>query len=50
MKTPKVLEVGRAHFGCDAMTSVLLEDEGGSGSQNSHWERTFLGDECLTAS
>lgn len=27
-----------------------MEDEGGSGSKGSHWERTVLGNEGMTAS
>ncbi|CUG84503.1 major surface protease, GP63, putative, partial [Bodo saltans] len=30
---------GRSFFNCSSLTAVELEDEGGSGTQYSHWER-----------
>jgi hypothetical protein len=43
--TPKVLEVARKYFNCSNIIGVELEDQGGPGSENSHWEqRILLGD------
>jgi len=36
--TPKVLRYVQEYFGCnDGVTGAVLEDQGGSGSRNSHW-------------
>ncbi|KAG8343832.1 putative surface protease [Trypanosoma vivax] len=48
LKTPKVVEVGQLFFGCSTITSVELEDEGGSGTVNSHWEARNLKEEMMT--
>ena len=43
--TPKVLEVARKYYNCPSIIGVELEDQGGNGSANSHWEqRILLGD------
>ena len=45
IKTPKVVEWGRKHFGCETLMGVALEDDGGGGTMGSHWEmRTLLND------
>ena len=49
IKTPKVLEKAKAHFGCQSMLGVRLEDQGGTGSAGSHWEaRYMLGDYMIS--
>jgi hypothetical protein len=48
--TPKIKEKVREHFGCRTMLGMPVENEGGSGSQGSHWERRLLGSEIMTAS
>jgi len=50
IKTPKVLEVSRNHFGCNSISGMELENQGGSGSLGAHWERTILHNEYMTAS
>lgn len=35
--TPTVVKEAQAQFNCPALTGAQLEDEGGSGSINSHW-------------
>ncbi len=43
--TPKVVEKARAHFGCNSLEGVELEEGGGAGTAGSHWElRTMTGD------
>jgi len=43
--TPKVVNAARKHFGCNNLEGVELEDQGGEGTKNSHWEsRVMLGD------
>lgn len=47
---PNVLAYAKEYFGCDNVTSLPLEDNGGSGSKGSHWERVSFGNEYMTAS
>ena len=45
IKSPKVLEKARLHFGCNTIEGIPLENYGGVGSSGSHWEsRYMLGD------
>jgi hypothetical protein len=45
LKSPKVLEKARKHFGCNTLNGIELEDQGGSGTAGSHWEaRSMLAD------
>ncbi len=45
IKSPKVIERARIHFGCNSLDKLPLEDQGGQGSAGSHWEgRYMLGD------
>jgi len=39
---PEVVEIAKKHFNCDSITGLPLENNGGGGSANSHWEKTFL--------
>ena len=49
LKTPKVLEYARGHFGCPSLGGVELENQGGEGSIGSHWEsRIMLGDYIIS--
>jgi len=48
--SPKVKEVARNHFACPTLRGVEVENDGGSGSKGSHWERTVLHNEFMTAS
>ncbi|CCW69198.1 unnamed protein product [Phytomonas sp. Hart1] len=38
LKSPKVVEVARAHYGCSTMQHVELENTDGTGSVGSHWK------------
>jgi hypothetical protein len=43
--TPKVVEAAKKHFNCDDVQGVELENQGGQGTENSHWEaRVMLSD------
>jgi hypothetical protein len=44
---PAVLARARDHFGCDTYPAVELEDEGSSGSANSHWDRRILPEDTM---
>ena len=50
IKTNKVLEVARKHFGCPTISSIGFENGGGKGTKGSHWDRAELGDETMTGS
>ena len=49
-KGPKVLEVAKKHFSCEDVKGIPLENEGGDGTANSHWDRVTLGDEMMSGS
>ena len=44
INSPKVLEQAKKHFGCGNLPhgGVPLENQGGSGSAGSHWERRYM--------
>lgn len=45
VNSSKVLKIAKKHFNCEYLRGLPLEDQGGSGSVNSHWEaRYMLGD------
>jgi hypothetical protein len=48
--TPTVKLYGSKQFGCDLsqFNGVELEDQGGSGTQGSHWEKRVLNQEFMT--
>ena len=49
LATPKVLKYAKDHFGCQSLTGVELENQGGEGSAGSHWEaRIMLGDYMIS--
>ena len=50
IKTDLVVYTAKQYFGCATITSIPLENEGGVGSMGSHWERSLMGDEIMTAS
>ncbi|KYQ89712.1 hypothetical protein DLAC_09680 [Tieghemostelium lacteum] len=46
--SPKVLAFAKAHFGCPQLTGVELEDQGGGGTADSHWEKRIFNNEYMT--
>ena len=40
--TPTVIQVAKKYFNCSSINGVELEDQGGEGSQDSHWEQRVL--------
>ena len=47
--TEKVVEHARKHFGCSSLEGVELENQGGKGSEGSHWEsRIMLSDYMIS--
>lgn len=50
IRSPKVVAHARDYFKCSRLSGVEIENNGGSGSAGSHWERVILGNEMMTAS
>ena len=48
IRTPKVVEYARSHYGCSALQGMPLEDLGhtNDGTMGAHWEARVAGDEC----
>lgn len=44
---PGVLEFARSYFRCATLAGVPLENEGGAGSELSHWDKTFMPNEFM---
>ena len=44
---PNVVATAREYFGCSSITGVELEDEGGSGTSGSHWERRIVPEDLM---
>jgi leishmanolysin len=42
-----VVDYARAFFNCSSLTGIPLENNGGDGSANSHWEKLFLPSEYM---
>lgn len=42
LKSPKVLEKARKHFGCATLQGVPLESIGGTGTVGSHWSKKYM--------
>ncbi len=49
MITPKVLSYVRNHFNCPSLTGVPLENDGGDGSKDNHWEKDIFYNEYMTS-
>lgn len=50
LKTPKLIAAAKKHYNCQDVKYIPLENEGGDGSAISHFERTALMNEVMTAS
>jgi hypothetical protein len=47
--TSKVKSIASQHFNCSSIVGVELENQGGNGSEGSHWEaRVMLGDYMIS--
>ncbi|KRX04456.1 Insulin-like growth factor binding protein, N-terminal [Pseudocohnilembus persalinus] len=47
LTTPNVVQTAKDHYGCPSLTGMPLENNGGSGSLGSHWEKSILLDENM---
>jgi hypothetical protein len=47
--SPTVIQEARAQFGCDKIPGAFLENEGGQGSANAHWEYRWFQGELMVA-
>ena len=50
ISTPRVTQAVRNHFGCERLRGAQLEDGGGAGTSNSHWEMRNFRDEYMVGS
>eukprot|EP00759_Apiculatamorpha_spiralis_P030117 PhF_6_TR31874/c2_g1_i1/m.47326/K01404/GP63; leishmanolysin len=50
LTTPSVLIAAKEYFGCQVLTGIPLENDGGPKSAGSHWEKRVLGTEMMVAS
>ncbi|TNV70803.1 hypothetical protein FGO68_gene6814 [Halteria grandinella] len=50
LQTPRVVAQAQKHFACSDITGVPMENEGGSGTAGSHWERALFYNEMMTGS
>ena len=48
LNSPKLLEVARKYFDCSTLEGVELENQGGEGTEGSHWEARILLGEYMT--
>ncbi|KAG8229044.1 hypothetical protein J437_LFUL007599 [Ladona fulva] len=46
--TDRVVAEARAHFGCPILEGAELEDQGGDGTELTHWEKRVFEDEAMT--
>ncbi|EKF28536.1 surface protease GP63, putative,metallopeptidase, putative [Trypanosoma cruzi marinkellei] len=49
VSSPKTVEKTREHFNCMSATGMELEDEGGEGTESSHWKRRNAKEELMVA-
>ncbi len=47
--SPTVVKEARAQFGCNLIPGAFLENEGGQGSANAHWEYRWFQGELMVA-
>ncbi|EAN79738.1 Gp63-1 surface protease homolog, putative [Trypanosoma brucei brucei TREU927] len=47
VKSQTVVKKARLFYGCDTLTGMELEDEGGEGTVKSHWERRIAMEEMM---
>ncbi|CAH8603945.1 unnamed protein product [Schistosoma haematobium] len=45
--TPTLLAVGRKHYNCPKLDGIEIENEGGEGTADSHFEKRTVGDETM---
>jgi len=45
--TPLVLAQAKRHFGCNSVTALAMEDQGGQGTASSHWEKQTMNGEYM---
>ncbi len=49
INTPAVLAFAKTYFNDATLVGAPLEDEGGDGSANTHWEKLYFGNEIMTS-
>jgi len=48
LTSPRVVREARAYFGCDTLIGGEIEDQGGSGTAGSHWEKRIFNDDSMS--
>ncbi|KAL4454178.1 hypothetical protein ABPG74_012135 [Tetrahymena malaccensis] len=49
LTSKNVTDIARKHYNCSQLIGMQIENQGGSGSAGSHWERTVIMNEIMTA-
>eukprot|EP00824_Muranothrix_gubernata_P026012 TRINITY_DN877_c4_g1_i1.p1 TRINITY_DN877_c4_g1~~TRINITY_DN877_c4_g1_i1.p1 ORF type:complete len:1153 (+),score=215.35 TRINITY_DN877_c4_g1_i1:30-3461(+) len=49
LTTPHVRDTARDHYGCASVDGLELEDDGGTGSAGSHFEKRLVGPELMSS-
>jgi hypothetical protein len=42
IKTPKILAIGKEHYGCESFEGLPLEYNGGPGTAGAHWAKKYM--------
>jgi len=50
LTTKNLIQYARKFYGCDSITHLPLENDGGAGTVGSHFERAWFGHELMTGS
>jgi hypothetical protein len=46
--TPRVTKFAQDHYGCSSLTGLEMENGGGQGTANSHWEARLMNNDIMT--
>lgn len=49
VQTPKLVSFGKSHYNCSTFDGLVLENDGGDGSMNAHFEKILAGNDILVA-
>ena len=49
LSSKNILETARKYYGCPTLEGMQLENDGAGGSMGSHWEKTIILNELMTA-
>ena len=46
----KIIEYAKTYYNCDKIKGIPLENDGGLGTEGSHWEKQTFNNEIMTGS